>query len=1576
MAIIPETFPSNLPRALRAAGIAGLASIALSSTPAHAADTDVLVNMDICALAAQDTCPNSTNGPAGGDVEYIVRAIWNSGANPGAVQLSDKLPIGAVFHSIAAPAGVSCSTSLTPGDTITTDNQTVICALNAFAGAGNDNAQEIHFRVTLPSESTNWRNEASVTSENNDVNTSNDTLARAFTTYAAADLRLSVATTPSSSASEPLQPGTPYTQTVTVENAGPNPIPAAGRVVVGFTVPEGAAVTQAGGSNGWTCSPSIASNAALPAGSQVQCTRTGAFAAGTSSALVIHGTPNVGGSITTGFSVQGYRTAGTDPDARMPDGQPDNNAATDTLHVSANPAADLAIGKALSSGYDTTQPVGEEVEFTLTPRFLGGQLPAGSVINVTDTAAGSGLTLLEASGDGWACAVPGGVVNCSRTLAADQANFSTLPVIKVRARVDAKGSQSNTAKIAATLDDQPLPDPAPTNNSSPASVTGTSDTDLRLTKTSSNITSGLGPAVQIGEEYTYSLQVRNLGPLDVPATNGTDDAHPAIEIVETIPPGVTITAFSGSGWSCSNTLPMEGDGVSGNLRCTYAAGLNKNTTAPTLTLTAVRTTTGFAENRACVTLAPPALLPPSREETNPANNCAGVAVGASANDPDDPVAADLSLTKTVNKTSVFAGEELTYTLTVTNHSATHAAHDVKLTDTLTNLVRGTTYGNALVRIEGLQPGQSCTPNAPASTANGSLTVLCNLGTLAAGAQQAIGITVRPTTDKDSGRGNTAFVASESTYDPNLANNSASLGSDSTLVLARVDLVASKEVATAHTTGTAVTAPTASLMQYTVRARNNGPSSAENVWLRDVLPDDAVLTTEPTATDSGGTCRVLTAPTSAGAPTDGGTLQPTGAPGGVIECVWGTAASPAYLPSGTQREVKYELRSLSGLPADTRLDNTVDIGTVTNEPNLSNNRAAAQVMLTDAELDLQVEITHDADAIPLGGEVTYTVRVSNSGPSYATQVVVEDRFPSLSEAGAASSATFAYLAGQLTHNGGNDVICEEPADGATDGSVRCTFPQLAPGETRQFSFRLRAENLPPSAISGTIFHKVTVTPQETEYRQNGDDVLVNNVRYDQTSTNRVAENADLALLKTAAPGMDAAATRGQPFSYLLTVTNNGPASSYSAIVRDTLPTGVAFQSASDPACSYSAGIVDCSVGPLTMGESKTFTVTVLVPEAYAGPDPIVNTAQVHADGDPNPDNDGSSITTPVQGEPYPSPVRVLKSVYAGHDGGQQCPGEKQLLVVDKNRAPKAVTWCFGLTNTGATTLVNPVWDDSLLFTDKPGTDQTPITLRAGSPAILQPGETAWYYVEEFRDSSLVNEVHVTLTPADETGTPTGAPAVTGSDNAGTIFAYLFDPPFGVKTGEQVGTQNIVRWTMMWVNDNPVAANDVWISDPLPAGMTLHGNVSCTAHGDTVVLSCGFEPPGAQYPRGRVRVNANFGADMGKNIETAEHALEIVFDVLVNNYTQAGTYENQGSAEWTPPDSPDDTPLTTVTIDPGAATITPDAPPPPSSVNYDPARVTDVITPQGGITGVPANKPWALLLLTLAMLGWAARHTHRR
>ena len=313
----------------------------------------------------------------------------------------------------------------------------------------------------------------------------------------------------------------------------------------------------------------------------------------------------------------------------------------------------------------------------------------------------------------------------------------------------------------------------------------------------------------------------------------------------------------------------------------------------------------------------------------------------------------------------------------------------------------------------------------------------------------------------------------------------------------------------------------------------------------------------------------------------------------------------------------------------------------------------------------------------------------------------------------------------------------------------------------------------------------------------------------------------------------------------------------------------------------------------------------------------------------------------------SALSIVKTAYQGHDNGSRCvaDGVNPLVIVDPEPGnPYPVTWCFTLTNNGATDLTNPVFTDPLLGVTP--SDQGGIGGPVTGSLPLAPGASAVWYFEAVHNESVTNDVQVTMTRD-------GDDPVVFAEDEGAVFAYIFDPLLGVKTGEFNG-QDRIRWTMVWINTSPILAENVQITDIIGEGMTyVEESLECTGLGVTTVSSCVFEAPGGDYPQGRIVVTADMGADPGVfEVADATNALEISFEVGVARSGQASSYENQGEASWTPPGADDPVEATS------------DAP-------VDEGGPTEVDVPP--VAAIPSLGHAAMLLLVLLMVGFGMRRT---
>jgi uncharacterized repeat protein (TIGR01451 family) len=312
-------------------------------------------------------------------------------------------------------------------------------------------------------------------------------------------------------------------------------------------------------------------------------------------------------------------------------------------------------------------------------------------------------------------------------------------------------------------------------------------------------------------------------------------------------------------------------------------------------------------------------------------------------------------------------------------------------------------------------------------------------------------------------------------------------------------------------GPAAAAPGDSVT-YTLDVSNSGPSDAQNVSVDDPTP-------------AGLTFESASVPCSSGFPCDLGNLASSGS----------TSIDVTFL-----------------IPSDANgsVTNTVSIASDTADPNADNNSATIDTAL-QAEADLTVQKTGPETATA-GESASYTLVVTNTGPSDAQNVLLEESAPaglSLDAATAPCTGGFPCSLGKL--NAGDSI------------SVEATFA------------------IDPQA-QGVIENVASVSSDTP------DPAIGNDASSVSTTVDSVA---NLSLEKTTETDV---AAEGQLVTYSILVQNEGPSQAADVIVTDNLPAGQSLVSTSGCA-EDPAGAPTCTIGSLDSGASASVDIRVRISE---------------------------------------------------------------------------------------------------------------------------------------------------------------------------------------------------------------------------------------------------------------------------------------------------------------------------------------------------------------------------------------------
>jgi uncharacterized repeat protein (TIGR01451 family) len=358
--------------------------------------------------------------------------------------------------------------------------------------------------------------------------------------------------------------------------------------------------------------------------------------------------------------------------------------------------------------------------------------------------------------------------------------------------------------------------------------------------------------------------------------------------------------------------------------------------------------------------------------------------------------------------------------------------------------------------------------------------------------------------------------------------------------------------------------------YTFTTTDNGPANANGVTLSDILPAGETYvsstTSQGTVTNNNGNLTV-----NLGNLASGATATTT-----VV-----VALSP----------------TLSG-----SVSNTVTVTGNQPDPNPTNNTSTVTTSIA-ASADLSLVKSASSGSAKPGGPLTYTLTVSDLGPSNATGITIVDTLPAGFVYGSASGDTSATLTGNtLTLNVGN----------------------LNTGATTVVT----VTGTVASTASGSITNTATVSGAQA------DPNLTNNTSSVTTLIAQVTQQAstDLKIVKTANPSP---ATSGGLLIYTFAVTNNSLSAGTNVKITDALPGGEAYYT-SGGMLSYTnvGGNLTLNLGTIAAGATDTVWVAVRV-SAPSG-STLTNTAIVSADQpESNPADAISTVVTPVVGPSLPS-----------------------------------------------------------------------------------------------------------------------------------------------------------------------------------------------------------------------------------------------------------------------------------------------------------------------------------------------------
>jgi len=794
------------------------------------------------------------------------------------------------------------------------------------------------------------------------------------------------------------------------------------------------------------------------------------------------------------------------------------------------------------------------------------------------------------------------------------------------------------------------------------------------------VTKSVTPTTVVaGNLITYTVRITNTGP----------SAASGLRLTDTLPitvSGVTSSTFGGL--SC---------GGSSIITCTLSSDLNVNGSV-VLTVTGIVSATA-AHNQPIVN----SVIVSATDASITRTATVTTTVLRSA---------VLTVTKSVTPTTVIAGNLITYTVRITN-TGPSVASGLRLTDTLPITVSGVTSST----FGGLSCGGSsiitCTLSSDLGV-NGSV-VLTVTGTVSATAPNNQLIT------------NTVAVSATGAAIVHTAQVSVTVVQPAGLSVTKV---ATPTVATA---GQQIT--------YTVRITNTGPSTLNTVRLTDTLP---VTVSAVTSSTTGGLA-------CTGVGTITCTLTTLGSGSGVTLTITGTVSAGAVHGQAITNIVTATATEVAGMQ-------TAQVSTTVQR---------------SAVLTVTKSVT--PTTVIAGNLITYTVRITNTGPSVASGLRLTDTLP-ITVSGVTSS-TF----GGLSCGGSSIITCTLSSDLGVNDSVVLTVT---------------------GTVSATALHGEVIT--------NTVAVSATEVSVVQTAqvTTTVQQPAGLSVTKSVTPTTVIA---GNLITYTVRITNTGPTTLNTIRLTDTLPLTVSVVASSTGGlmdCGGS-GTITCTMVSLNAGSGVTLTITGTVSSGALDGELLTNSVEVSADE--------VSVAESAQASATVQRLVMLEVT--------------KVAAPDPVNAGEEITYTVRITNTGPSVASNILLTDSLPITvmvssvvsDTDGLDcagVTPITCSAaslGANASVALTITGTISPTALDGEVLTNSVEVS---ADEVSVVESAQA---SVTVNTL-ADLEITKSETYTDTVVGA--IITYTLQITNSGPSYASGVYITDSLPISVAFGSVIAIT------------------------------------------------------------------------------------------------------------------------------------------------------
>ncbi|MGB7845570.1 MAG: C25 family cysteine peptidase [Candidatus Acidiferrum sp.] len=459
----------------------------------------------------------------------------------------------------------------------------------------------------------------------------------------------------------------------------------------------------------------------------------------------------------------------------------------------------------------------------------------------------------------------------------------------------------------------------------------------------------------------------------------------------------------------------------------------------------------------------------------------------------------------------------------------------------------------------------------------------------------------------------------------------------------------------------------------------------------------------------------------------------------------------------------------------------------------------------------------------GTNITYTQGVNNNGPFDAVNAVFTETTP--------ANTTFQSI---NTGAAPGWTCATPPVNGS--GTITCSNPDFASGGAGTFIIAVQV-------ISGTT-GGTQIIDVDSVNSGTSDPNLANNTAIVATTVG-TATQANLVVANTAsAPTV----TVGSNVTMTAAVTNNGPSAASTAVFTETIPPnttlGAAFTAPAGWLCNTIAvggtGTFTCTQNSFAALTTSTFTIVLNVNSGTVSGTVISDTANISsATPDPNYANNSSTATTIVgaagQADLAVSSSGIPNPVLAGNNitYTQSVTNNGPSVITIASGATVTFTDAIPANTTLGALLVPPAnWTCNVIAVGSTGT----FTCTLNSGQTLAIGAIVNF--------PMVVKVNATTAPGTTiTNSPSIGSSVTDPyppNNSATVATLVASPTQAdltiskIASPEPVNQNTNLSYTIIVKNAGPAAAQNVTVTDPIPAQVTYSSSI-------TSVGNCTYAAP---------------------------------------------------------------------------------------------------------------------------------------